>query len=104
MIEPEGVDTSALKKIGEEITFSADYRPATLVVIRRVRPKYVDPREEGRGVLIGSLPARPVEKGIADPTLADAILDRLIHNAHHITLKGESMRKRLPNLNEADHL
>ncbi len=31
---------------------------------------------------------------IGDPTLADAILDRLIHNAYRITLKGESLRKR----------
>jgi DNA replication protein DnaC len=30
---------------------------------------------------------------IKDPTIADAILDRLIHNAHKITMKGESMRK-----------
>lgn len=30
---------------------------------------------------------------IGDPTLADAILDRLIHNAHKVHLKGESMRK-----------
>jgi len=30
---------------------------------------------------------------IADPTLADAALDRLVHNAHRITLAGESMRK-----------
>lgn len=30
---------------------------------------------------------------IGDPTLADAILDRLVHNAHRINLKGESMRK-----------
>ena len=38
----------------------------------------------------------PVEKwydGIGDPTLADAILDRLVHNAYKINLKGESMRK-----------
>ena len=28
-----------------------------------------------------------------DPTLADAILDRVIHNAYRIELKGESMRK-----------
>ncbi|WP_414676391.1 ATP-binding protein, partial [Limnobacter sp.] len=28
-----------------------------------------------------------------DPTLADAILDRLVHNAHRITLRGESLRK-----------
>jgi len=30
---------------------------------------------------------------IPDPTLADAILDRLVHNAHRFELKGESMRK-----------
>jgi DNA replication protein DnaC len=30
---------------------------------------------------------------IGDPTIADAILDRLVHNAHKITLKGGSMRK-----------
>ena len=28
-----------------------------------------------------------------DPTLADAILDRVVHNAHRISLQGESMRK-----------
>jgi DNA replication protein DnaC len=33
---------------------------------------------------------------IGDPTIADAILDRLIHNSHKITLKGGSMRKQLP--------
>ena len=30
---------------------------------------------------------------IGDPTLADAILDRLVHNAHRLALKGESLRK-----------
>ncbi len=30
---------------------------------------------------------------IGEPTHADAILDRLVHNAYRITLKGESMRK-----------
>jgi len=30
---------------------------------------------------------------IGDPTIADAVLDRLVHNAHMITMKGESMRK-----------
>jgi DNA replication protein DnaC len=29
-----------------------------------------------------------------DPTLADAILDRIVHTAHKIALKGESMRKK----------
>ena len=39
----------------------------------------------------------PIERWhdvIAEPTLADAILDRLVHNAHKIQLKGDSMRKR----------
>jgi DNA replication protein DnaC len=31
---------------------------------------------------------------VEDPTLADAILDRLVHHAYKITLQGESMRKR----------
>jgi len=38
----------------------------------------------------------PVDKWharIGDPTLGDAILDRLVHNAYHIELKGESMRR-----------
>jgi DNA replication protein DnaC len=29
----------------------------------------------------------------ADPTYADAVLDRLVHNAHRIDLNGESMRR-----------
>jgi DNA replication protein DnaC len=31
---------------------------------------------------------------IGDPTLGDAILDRLVHNAHRLQLTGESMRKK----------
>jgi DNA replication protein DnaC len=31
---------------------------------------------------------------IGDPSIADSILDRLVHNAHRIELKGESMRKK----------
>ena len=37
---------------------------------------------------------------IADPTLADAILDRLVHNAYKINLKGDSMRKRRKKLTQ----
>ena len=29
----------------------------------------------------------------ANPTVADAILDRLVHNAHRLNLAGESLRK-----------
>ena len=37
--------------------------------------------------------ARLEELGIAGGTFADAILDRLVHNAHRLTLDGPSMRK-----------
>ena len=48
----------------------------------------------------------PVEKWhdvIGDPTLADAILDRLVHSAYQLNLKGESMRKRPRTLTQTDH-
>ena len=40
---------------------------------------------------------------IGDPTLADAILDRLVHNAYKINLKGESMRKQRKKLTQTGH-
>ena len=39
-----------------------------------------------------------------DNTLADAILDRLMHNAHRIKLKGESMRKIQSKIDHREHL
>jgi len=42
-------------------------------------------------------------KAIGDATLADAILDRLLHNSHKLKLKGESMRKVMSKLTETDH-
>ena len=41
---------------------------------------------------------------IDDPTLADAILDRLVHNAYKIHMTGESMRKRQKSLTQTGHL
>lgn len=40
---------------------------------------------------------------IGEPTLADAILDRIVHNAHKLTLKGESLRKTKAKLTHPDH-
>ncbi len=36
---------------------------------------------------------------IGEPTIADAILDRIVHNAHRIDLKGDSMRRKDQNVN-----
>lgn len=54
----------------------------------------LEDRHGHRSTLVTSqLPIDKWHAIIGDPTLADAILDRLIHNAHKINLKGESMRK-----------
>jgi len=45
-------------------------------------------------IVTSQVPIEHWHELIGDPTLADAILDRLIHNAYRITLKGESMRKK----------
>lgn len=47
-------------------------------------------------VVTSQLPVVQWHESVGDPTLADAILDRLVHNAYRIGLKGESMRKRKP--------
>ena len=44
-------------------------------------------------IVTSQLPVSKWHDAIGDPTLADAILDRLVHNAYKIVLKGESMRK-----------
>ena len=44
-------------------------------------------------VLTSQVPVAQWHAQIGDPTLADSILDRLVHNAHRIELGGESMRK-----------
>ena len=44
-------------------------------------------------IVTSQLPVTAWHEAIGDPTLADAILDRIVHNAYKIELKGESMRK-----------
>ncbi|MFQ6003955.1 MAG: IS21-like element helper ATPase IstB [Woeseia sp.] len=61
---------------------------------RRDLLEVLDDRHDRRSTLVTSqLPVEHWHKIIGDPTLADAILDRLVHNAYRINLKGESMRK-----------
>lgn len=65
----------------------------------------LDDRYQRRSTIVTSqLPPANWFETMADPTLADAILDRLVHNAHHITLKGESMRKRRALAHDSDPL
>ena len=62
---------------------------------RRDLLEIIDDRFDKSSTLITSqLPIADWHRAIADPTLADAILDRLVHNAHRLELQGESMRKK----------
>jgi len=54
----------------------------------------LDDRVGTRSTLITSqLPVTAWHAWLDEPTLADAILDRIVHGSHKIALKGESMRK-----------
>ena len=55
-------------------------------------------------LVMSQLPTDQWYASIGDNTLADAILDRLMHNAHRLELNGESMRKKLAKLTDGEHL
>ena len=62
--------------------------------VRRDLLEILDDRYDRRSTLITSqIPVEQWHTYLQDPTIADAILDRLIHNSYRLTLKGESMRK-----------
>ncbi|WP_407810460.1 ATP-binding protein [Spiribacter pallidus] len=63
---------------------------------RRELLEILEDRYQRRSTIVTSqLPVSQWHEAIGDPTFADAILERLIHNAYRVDLKGESMRKRL---------
>ena len=63
----------------------------------------IEDRHRRRSTLIASqLPIDHWHDYIGEATVADAILDRLLHGAHRLNLSGESMRKANANLTERD--
>ena len=75
--------------------FTADTNRKFCLIAGRHPYKIIDDRSANKATIITSqLPIENWHDAIGDPTLADAILDRLVHNAHQLTLTGESMRKR----------
>ncbi len=62
---------------------------------RRELLELLDDRHGRKSTIVTSqLPVKAWHEAIGEATLADAILDRLVHNGHRIELRGESMRKR----------
>jgi DNA replication protein DnaC len=71
---------------------------------RRDVLEILEDRHDVRSTLVTSqLPLANWHETIGHPTLADAILDRLVHNAYKIPLKGESMRKKMKSLTQSGH-
>ena len=65
----------------------------------------VEERYDRKATIVTSqLPIKAWHDAMQDPTLADAILDRLVHNAYKVELKGESMRKKKTFLDRESNL
>ena len=86
---------SALERI--RLLIIDDWGPAPLNADqRRDLLEIVDDRYDRGSLLITSqVPVNRWHEVIGDPTLGDAILDRIIHRAHRIDLKGPSLRRHL---------
>lgn len=79
VIEPEGLDLTRYRRIGEEVTTLVGFEPGKYYRIAVVRPKYglIDPTEpvvRGKGVLIAPLPKFPIYKGVPDASLLSEIV------------------------------
>jgi len=87
IIEP-AIDIASCKKIGEEVTEVLEYEPGELYVKQYRRPKYAKP--DNGGIVIGQLPARPLEKAMAgEGLLAQIITDKYID---HLPLHRQMQR------------
>lgn len=92
-IHPEG-DLSDMVCIGKEVTDELEYRPASYFIRRYIRYKYAPKDKEG--VLIGPLPARVIEKGIAGPgLLASILVDKYMD---HLPLYRQQQRFKRENI------
>jgi len=68
---------------------------------RRLLLEVIEERHGLRSTIVSSqLPVKSWHKVIGEPTIADAILDRLVHNSHRIELTGKSMRLKRSNTKE----
>ena len=76
VIEPQEV-TDGMVRIGEEVSWHYEMKPGSLFIKRIIRPKYALP--QGDGVVIGELPALPIDKGNAGPGLmTQVVIDKYV--------------------------
>ena len=75
----------------------ADFDDAT----RRDLLEIFDDRHNKQSTIVTSqLPIEKWHQALGDATMADAILDRLVHNAHRINLMGDSMRQKMSTIHK----
>jgi DNA replication protein DnaC len=92
----DGRHARMLKMLGRvELLILDDWGLSVLTHAQRIDLLEILEDRNGRGstIVTSQVPADQWHEVIGDPTLADAILDRLVHNAHRLTMTGESMRK-----------
>jgi DNA replication protein DnaC len=65
---------------------------------------FEDRYNQSSTMVVTQIPVTEWHEQFANPTLADAIMDRIVHNAYRLELKGESMRKRKSSLTHSGHL
>jgi len=91
------VDTTRLlKTLGRvELLILDDWGLSVLAQSQRIDLLEILEDRNGRGstIVTSQVPPDQWHEVIGDPTLADAILDRLVHNAHRLNMTGESMRR-----------
>ncbi len=101
----DGRHARLLKSIERtELLILDDWGLSILTAIERRDLLEILEDRQGRGstIVTSQLPVDQWHEAIGDPTLADAILDRLVHNAHRLNLKGESMRRKMSSTNHLD--
>lgn len=92
----DGRHARLLKNLGRvELLILDDWGLAPMTADRRRDLLEIMDDRHGRAstIVTSQLPVDHWHEVIGDPTIADAILDRLVHNAYRLTLKGESLRK-----------
>lgn len=97
MARADGSHAKLLYRLGRvDVLIVDDWAMAPLAEAeRRDFLEICDERYQTHSTLLTSqLPVASWHAQIGDPTVADSILDRLVHNAHRIELQGESMRKK----------
>jgi DNA replication protein DnaC len=94
--QAEGSLLSLLKKLARASLIIIDDLGISSVAGKLYREflEILDDRQgQGATLITSQFPLAQWHEVIADPTVADAILDRLVHNAYRLELKGESLRK-----------